>query len=253
MLAQLLAVPIYKISMRILLSRVLFNKRCIIAIRNKANILTVMLFCIQQAGFCCQLPHFRLVGIVPQRKNRMCKLLLCHGIQHITLVFRLVLRLFQQPSAPFCIVRNPCIVSGCNRIAAQQGSSLVQLFKLHISVAVNTRIRRFAPFIGRYKTVNNFLGKICRKIHDVIPHTQPICNALCIFCIGKRTAGVAANRIIWQIVQLHRDTDTIITLLAQDRSCCRTIHTAAHCDQYFFLHLNFPTSTFLQCRPLLSA
>ena len=84
-LSQHLSAFVNKISVRICPARVLLNKSCVIAVGNKADVLTVVLVSVDKTelfgNFTCL-----LLCHIAERKERFCKLFLCERIQHIALV-----------------------------------------------------------------------------------------------------------------------------------------------------------------------
>ena len=76
----------------------------------------------------------------------MRKLLLRQGIQNIALIFRRIQCFFQNEFAVLPL--DACIMPRHEAVAAENPCALVQGFKLHIAVAVNTRIRRTSHLIA---------------------------------------------------------------------------------------------------------
>ena len=91
------------------------NNFGIVAVRHKANILAVGLFCVDKAAFLRNFSRF-LLAHSAKRKQRAGKLLLRHGIKHIALVFCRVNRFFKQVFATLLL--NSGIVTGGNMVAA---------------------------------------------------------------------------------------------------------------------------------------
>ena len=85
MSSQHLPVRADKVSLRKGHSRGSFNKPGIVTVRNETDILAVRFFCIQEAMRLRQFSRF-LFGQLSEGKKRSGKLILCQGIEHITLV-----------------------------------------------------------------------------------------------------------------------------------------------------------------------
>ena len=128
----------------ILFSRISANKRRVIPIGHKTNVLALCLLGIDETMLHGQLTHL-LFRHAAQRKKRMGKLLLRKQIQHITLVLRLVRGFFQQ--VLLAIVFDLRIMAGHQIIAAQLMSAHEQLLEFQIMVAIDARIRRFSLLI----------------------------------------------------------------------------------------------------------
>ena len=108
----------------------------------------------------------------------MCKLLLRQAVQHIALVFLFVDGFFQEELSTLFF--DSGIVSGYNVIIIQLLCPLHQLFKLHITVTIDTRIRGESVFVGADKAVHDLCAEIFRKIEHEIRNAQLTCNASCV-------------------------------------------------------------------------
>ena len=171
---------IYKIARLKAFAGVSFNKSGIISVRYKADILAIMLARIDQSLFFRHFPDLRLRHAA-QGEQRMCKLLLRQAVEHITLVFLFIDGFFQEELS--VLFFDSGIVSGYNVIVIQLLCPLHQLFKLHITVTVDTRIRSESVFIGADKAVHDLCAEIFRKIEHEIRNAQLTCNASCILHI----------------------------------------------------------------------
>ena len=204
-----ITVNIDKITVGICFTEITFNKLSVITVGNKANILTVTLACIQEMLFLCNFADFRF-RIFTQRKLNMCKLILSKRIKNITLVFSIVTTLFEIKPAVFFL--NNCIVTCYNIIEAELVHTLKKLFKLQISVTINTRIRSSAVFISSDKLIYNFFLKFVFKIKNVIRHRKTACNSSCIFNIVKRATGLfPTDTDFLVIIKFHCCADTFIS------------------------------------------
>ena len=133
----------HKVSLRRLLSRILLNKCFIVPVRHKANILTVLFMGVKKTVLLRQSTHLLLCQL-SQGQTDMGKLLLGKLIEHIALILCLIQCLPHLPSAARFIPADPRVMPRHDLIAPKQPRPLVQLFKLHITVAVNTGIGRLA-------------------------------------------------------------------------------------------------------------
>ena len=85
-LSDKVAFGINKIAFGVFFAPVFFNKFRIFSVRNKANVLTVVLFCVYKSVFFSNFADFGLCKC-PKRKISMCKLFLCKSPKDICLVF----------------------------------------------------------------------------------------------------------------------------------------------------------------------
>ena len=230
-LSEYLSLGIEEFAARIVLAGIPPQKCRIIAVRDKANVLTVMLPCIEKLLFLGDLTHFWLMQSA-QREQCVGELLLCHRIQHIALILALIQRLFQLPPSGFLIVLNARIMTGRNIVALQLPGTVIQPLKLEIPVAVDAGIRRPSALIGTDKPLDDLLIKGIHEIKPIVRHVQTICHIARIPDIVLTAAGrmlVLSDSFI--VVQTHRCAHAVISLLAQQIGGHAGIDAAAHRDQ----------------------
>ena len=119
----------------------------------------------------------------------MSKLLLSHGVQDIALVFRLVYPLFENEFAVFFL--DSGVMSRHDMAAVEGLRPVKKLAELHISVAVNARIRCSSGIIGAYKPFDHLCAKILFEVENIIRHSEPERGAPRVFDVVERAAGAA--------------------------------------------------------------
>ena len=235
--AQYISINIYIIAFVIVLSGAKPYHSGIISVRDKADILTVRLSCIDKSvgfGYAAHLGFLKL----SQRKLRFAKLLLRHGIKHIALILAEIKCLLKL-ERPVRRLLYPCIMTGHHIVAAQNLGSIEKLVKFHITVAVYAGIRRDALLIAMYKLLYDFLIEIVCEIKYIIRHAQPAGNGTCILNIIQGAAGMPLiNTCILVAVQAHGAARAVVALVLHYQSSYRGIHPSAHRYQCFFCHCN---------------
>ena len=146
----------------------------IVPVRHEADVLTVRLGGVYKALRLCQLPHL-LLPQPTQRKQGVGQLLLGHGVEHVALILACVQPLFQQ-IAPVLLF-DPGVMPGGDILAAQNPGPLHQLFKFHISVAVDAGIGGDAGPVAFNKFVHHLFGKGILKVEHIVGHPQPVGHA----------------------------------------------------------------------------
>ena len=146
----------------------------IVPVRHEADVLTVRLGGVYKALRLCQLPHL-LLPQPTQRKQGVGQLLLGHGVEHVALILACVQPLFQQ-IAPVLLF-DPGVMPGGDILAAQNPGPLHQLFKFHISVAVDAGIGGDAGPVAFNKFVHHLFGKGILEVEHIVGHPQPVGHA----------------------------------------------------------------------------
>ena len=91
------------------------DKACVVAVRHKADILTVRLVRVVEALLLRDAARLALVHRA-ERHACMRELLLCERVEHVALVLALIERFFEQPPPVFLL--DARIVAGHNGVAA---------------------------------------------------------------------------------------------------------------------------------------
>ena len=235
MLSDDTAFGVEKIARLRRLSRGALDKAGIIAVRYKADVLTVRLSRIGQHGFFRQTACLRL-GQSAERKFYARELLLRHGIQKIRLILVVIRRSLEQNPLCGIIILNAGIVTGRNAPAADITGTAQQRIKLDVFVAVNARIRRQAALIAGNKPVNDLFMKNIAHIKDIMINTQTRAHAACVRDVIGRAARTRLFADIALIIQRHRHARHVIALLQQQHCTRRAVHAAAHGCENLFLH-----------------
>ena len=159
-----------------------FNDLCVIAVRDKADVLTVVLAGVDKPGLG---RNFARLGLAQctERKLDSRKRLLRQIVEHITLILCLIKGLFENILPP-CPLDAGIVPSG-NITAVHDIGALEQLVEFQIAVAVNTGIRRDAVLVGVYEPVDHTLGELVLEIEDVIRHAEAVGHAARVLYIVK--------------------------------------------------------------------
>ena len=158
-----------KIPFRIFSVGCFLNESCVVTVRDKTDVLTVMLVGIQQAVFLGNLPSFCFFQCT-EREQGMGKLFLCQGIQDIALILPWICRFLQQKSSIFFL--DICIMSGCDIVTAKLQSPVVKLPELQVAVAVDAWVWSFTVLIRIDEAVNDLCLKISLEIKYIIWKSQ---------------------------------------------------------------------------------
>ena len=232
--SQLLSIQIHDGTILIMTSGVALQKCHIIAIRNKANILTVMLVRIQKSFPLCDLPHLGLAQLT-QRQSDVRQLFLVQHVQHITLVFALIQSLFQQITSIFFY--DSRIMSRHHIVHLQFFCPLQQFFEFHIAIALNARIWGLSRLITGGKSIHDLCTEILFIIKHIKRHSQTERDTSRILRIFQRAAGLMRrNTGIFVFIELHHGAHTVKALFLHHPCCYRAVHSAAHGNQCLLTH-----------------
>ena len=178
------------------------QKRGVIAVGNKANILAVPFFCIGESVFFGEFAHLGFCKFA-EREHCMPKLFGGKRIKHIALVFAFVDRFLQNTAV--ALFSNARIVTGRDIIAVFGPCRLKQPPEFNITVAVDAWVRRQARFIGFRKPLHDFVAERFGKIQHLVRAAKPRANRFRIGNIGFRAAGARfAGRWVIIVNQPHR-------------------------------------------------
>ena len=185
------AVKVNKIAVRVIFAGVAFHKADIIAVRHKADVLTVVLAGVAEALLFGNFADGRLVHAA---KWELCvgKLVLRQRVQHIALILVGVQCFFQQPAAGIGVLLNAGIVAGHDVIQPVRPGKIQHLVKFHRAVAVDAGVRRAAGLIGRNELFDDLLAEILCVVHDLKRDVQIKGHLGGVLNILGRAAGVEA-------------------------------------------------------------
>ncbi len=216
---------------------IVLDEVTVVTIHHEADVLGIVLPGIEKTILLGQRPYLVLAFVFAQRKGGMGQLLLTQEIEHIALVLLQIPGLLQKPASIFRVLLNPGVVTGDDEIAVQRLGPVIELFVLHVAVAVDAGIGCAAGLVGLHKAPDHLLLEVIGKVEDVIRHVQGICHLPRILGICQGAAGIGpADADIFIVIQLHGDADAVVAGLLHQSGCHRAVHAAAHCDQSFFLH-----------------
>ena len=237
---QHISVGIHKVSRGTFLPAVAADKSGIIAVRNKAYILTVVLIGVLKTALRSDLPG-RMLILIAQRELHVGQLLLGQNIENITLVFGRVHCFEQLIASALFVIAHSCIVTGHQYIAAQFFHLLVQMLKFELSVALDAGIGRAAVKVFVDEGLDHFLPEQVLIVHDMVGNPDLLCHAAGVLRILERTAGIHqihSHNIVF--IQPHCAAHTIISLARHHPGSNAAVHAAAHRDQCSHLLIPFP-------------
>ena len=163
----------------------------------------------------------------------MRKLLLREVIEHIGLILGKIARTLQK-IAPVFRALDAGIVSRCHRVASVFLCIVPKTGKFHAAVAQNTGVWRFTGSIACGKAVDHFFFKCGGVIQNGMGKAHHLRNVCGILCVFRRTAH---GSVALAAIEPHGDTEQLTARFLQQ--CCRhrTVHAAAHGDQYLLTHV----------------
>ena len=144
MLAQDVAISIHEIALRQVAAIPSEEGFVIIAIFDKADFLTVLIFRIFQCFFPCDLPHSFLVLRIIEGQDETRDHVFSQTIEHIGLIFCLVLCTSNEPLLALRILIRPCVVTRGDPVSTFFICRRKQRLELYIRIADDARIRRSA-------------------------------------------------------------------------------------------------------------
>ena len=230
---QDIALCVHKIAGRALNAAVALDEAGIVAVRNKADILAVVLLGIVKAALRSDLSGLGLV-LVAERKLHVGQLLLGQNIEHITLILGRVKRLQKEVAAPLRIIFCPCVVSGRQYVAAKFLHLGEEVLKLEAAVALDAWIGRAAVQVLIDKRFDDFLRKQVLIVDDMVRDADLLGNAAGVLRVLEGAAGVQkilTYNVIF--IQTHRAAYAFVAARRHDLSRHAAVDAAAHCNQSF--------------------
>ena len=232
MSADDLAGAVHKLAGGVGFSGVLLQEFGIIAIGDEADILGVLLLCGDEAILPGDGADLILAGKLPQGEAGMSQLLLGQEIEDVGLILRLVLCLFQKPAVSLLAPLDPGIVAGDDGIAAQNLRPVIELGEFHVLVTVDAGVRGRAGLIGADETADDLSSKILGEVEDMEFHAQAVADAPGVLRIRQGAAGLRSGIVFdGAVVELHVDTNTLMSLPDHQGGGNTGIHSAGHGDE----------------------
>src|SRR5262245_1586140 len=185
----------------------------VIAIRNEADLLTVGLLGHGQAETTCLSAYLGL-GKRPNREHSTRELILCQRKEEVGLILLGIRAALQQPS-PVHIALHTSVMAGRDVLGAEASSALQERRELQIAVAMRTRQRRPARCVLLNEVRDDGLAELALEIDDVVRKTDRRGDAARVVKIIKRAAAAPRLLAAALIVELHRQTDNVVTLLRE--------------------------------------
>ena len=222
------AVFVQKITCRVAFAGEVLHKAGIVAIRHKADILTVVLAGIDEFVLLRNLAHLGLVQAA-QRQADMRQLLLGEVVEHVALVLALVQPLFEQETAGGLVLLHPGIVARDHILHAVCPGPVQQMAELHIFIAVDAGVRRAARLIHADEFFNDLLPEVGREIQHLVRDIHGIRHLCRVLDVLFRAAGVKAGLSQRFVAgKPHGDAGAVIACLLHEPCRHRAVHAAAH-------------------------
>ncbi len=200
---------IYEIAGHIRMISVRTDKRSIVMIGNKADLLAVRLMRHRKAGFFGDPPDL-IFFIFPDGHQRVRQLLLRQIIQSVGLVFSGRYGRGDSISALRCFP-DPCIMAGRDIIRAQCKRAVQERLPFDITVAGNAGIGRFAVEIGIGKVIHDFFTENIPEIEHIMRDADRSGNSAGIIRGGKTAARAFLVRRRILLPDLHGHASDIMT------------------------------------------
>ena len=226
--AHLPALGIEEVPVRVVLAGEILHEFLIVAVRHKADILTVVLAGVDEMLLFGNGAHFGLVER-PQWQPHMGQLFLCQIIKHIALIFSLIKAFFQQPAASGLVLLDAGVVAGDDILHPVLLRPAEQVVELHILVAVDAGVGGAARLIDPDEFFDDFLPEIGGEIQHLIGNIHRIGHLSGVLDILFRAAGVEAG-LTQRLVpgEPHGDAGAVVPLLLHQPRRHRAVHAAAH-------------------------
>ena len=225
---QDIALCVHKIAGRTLNAAVALDEARVVAVRNKADVLAVVLLGIVKTALGSDLSGLGLI-LVAEWKLHVSKLLLCQNIEHITLILGRVERFQKKVAAPLRIIFCPRVVTGRQDVAAKLFHFGEEMLKLEAAVALDAGIGRAAVQVLIDKRLDDFLCKQVLIMDDMVRDADLLGNAAGILRVLEGAAGVQkifTYNVIF--IQAHRAADAIEAARRHDLSRHAAVNAAAH-------------------------
>ena len=210
----------------------MLNKGGIVAVGDKADVLTVAFAGVEQAERFRQAARFVLCHAA-ERKVCLGKLSLGEGIEHIALVFCQIGCLFQEISAASAFFYGR-VVTCHNDVVVQLFRAANQLFKFDEAVAVHTGIGCCACFVGADKPRDDVFAEAVLEIVNVVGNASGATDRARVLDIIERAASsVAGDFDIVVVKELEGDARTVIARLLGEIGGNGAVNASAHGNQCF--------------------
>ena len=202
-----------------------FNHRCIIAVRHKADILTVGFVSHRQPVFCRQRTRIALAGQMAQRKAQIVQLVRRGGKQKIGLIAVGIHRHMQlRPRPDFALNIMPRRHAVCVEIAG--GGQ--QILEFHPLIAADAGHRGGPRKIGIGEIFDHRLTEGVFVIQHIMRKSHGFGHPARIVNVAPRAARPFFSQRRPVIIKLQRHPHHIIARLRQNRRHHRRINAARH-------------------------
>ena len=221
-----LPLKIQKISLRIGFTGVPLQKRAVVTVGNKADVLAVPLPGVDEAILLGNLSNLSLCQPA-QRKLNVRHLFLIQAGKKIGLILCPVRCLIQQVPAADRVLPDLGVVPRNYPIASQLLGPAEKPVKFQMAVTVDAGIGGQTLLVAGYKFLNDLTVKIVLEIKYIVANAQTAGNCPGIFHIIQRTAGAFLGAAV---VQPHGGSDAFIASLFHEIGGNGAVYAAAHAD-----------------------
>ena len=233
-------VLIQNVAVRIGLSSPAPDKPRIVSVRNKADVLTVPFFGVDQFVRLRKLPCFTLVKRT-EGKAKIAELLLRQHVQDIALVLLFIDSLKKLPAPQIFTVGCARVMPGGQNVISCLFCRLQQGVKFQVTVAVDAGVRSPACLIFLYESADNRLLKAFGKAHGFMRDPKLPADKGSVLLIRIAAAAFLAACLVAALpVQTHRDACAVVSRILHQQGCDGAVHAAAHGNHgahIFFLFL----------------
>ena len=217
------------------LRQVSSDRRRIIPVRRKTDVLAVMFSSIDKAVLLRDLPCFFLCDL-SEREQHVRQLLLSQIVKNVALIFGRIGSLFKSIPAGLFILPDPRIMPCNDIVAAQFCRSLHERPEFQVFIAVDTGIRGSAAAVIRGKTADHLLGKLFLRVENVKGDPHSAGTGPGILHVIKGAAGAllfCSRHVVFK--QPHGAANSFHASFPDQQGCDAAVYSSAHCYKSFFI------------------
>jgi hypothetical protein len=200
----------------------------VVVVRNEADLLAVGLVRDGQLA-CPRIGAHRLLGSIADGEHGVSQLILRQRKQEIRLILGGIDGALEQISARR-VTFHACVVSGRDRVGAEAGRAIDERRELQVAVAMRAGKGRAARGVLPDEVRDDLLVELPLEIQDVVWDTDRRCHFPSIVQIVERTAAAEGGLPLALVVELHRQTNHVVTLLGEQGRGDRGVDAAGHRD-----------------------
>jgi hypothetical protein len=209
------------------------QKRTVIAVWDKADLLALWLLRRWESARACHLTNLRLCH-PPKWEACPSDRIAAEAMQEIRLVFVVIHCGTQAPGTTVSAHRAARIVPGRNCFAAKERTPLPhECAELHRGIATNAGARRLSAQIRANKWLEHRIGELTLKVLNVEWDLQLVRHAT---RIVRRIKGATtlppAIHSVSSIVKSHPHTNNLVSSLYEERCCNGGIDATRECNKH---------------------